>query len=108
MNIKELLKKENKKLKDYNEYGWYDFSNTNLTSLEGLPKNFNKVIDLSFCKLKNLEGLPKNFNKEIWLGENPIESLDGINVLDPYNIVGLEDDFIVSEYRRLGKMYLLI
>ena len=132
MNIIELLNKNYKFLTDYYEKSqdYYNFFNKDLTSLyglpdsfnndidlehnrltslEGLPENFNSELDVNDNQLINLEGLPENFNAKIYLYNNPIESLDGLNdVLLPKNIYGLDKDFIVSEYIRLGKHHLLI
>ena len=133
MTIKELLTITNKKFEDYYNIinndtyllidkaltsleGLPEDTNRNLNlstnqlkTLEGLPEDFNAELIMSENKLKNLKGLPKNFNSEIWLYNNPIESLDGLNdVLDPEKIIGLDKDFIISEYKRLGKHHLLI
>ena len=111
MNIKELCIKENKKFRDYNNgnyYNYYNFCDKNLTSLEGLPEDFNSEIYLNHNNLKNLKGLPKNFNSILSL-YNKIETLDGLNdVLDPRKIRGLSWNFVVSEYIRLGKAHLLV
>ena len=111
MNINELLKKENTTIKNYytvklDIYGIYD---KNLTSLEGLPDDFNSDIYLHMNELKNLKGIPKYFNSNIYLYDNPIKSLCGLNdVLDPRKIYGLRWNFIISEYKRLGKHHLLV
>lgn len=111
MNIKELLEKDNKKISFYKEeYGdvWFNFSYEHLTSLEGLPDDINDKLVLTKNPLKDLKGLPEKFNNVIFL-DKEISSLDGLNdVLDPKNIRGLDWDFIVSEYKRLGKHYLLV
>ena len=132
MTVKEFFIKENKELEKYYDeyYDIFDFSfkklisleglpkdfntelwlhDNNLQNLKGLPKDFNNFIDLKNNKLKNLEGLPEKFKSEIYLYDNPIESLDGLNdILNPKNIYGLDKDFIISEYKRLGKHHLLI
>ena len=113
MNIAELLIKEGKNLEDY-FYSFpppaqYGFIGKNLTSLEGLPEDFNFDISFNANRIRNLKGLPKKFNSKIWLAFNELESLDGLNdILDPKNIEGPEWDFIVNEYIRLGKHHLLI
>lgn len=114
MNISELMKNEETNIKDYFRYKqregiFYDFSEKQLTSIKGLPNDFNEDLDFYRNELKNLEGLPENFNSSIFLCENPIESLNGLNdILSPKNILGLDNDFIVREYIRLGKAHLLI
>ena len=110
MNIKELCKTENINLEKYkDEVKLINFCMKKLTSLEGLPDDFNTGLNLYKNKLKNLKGLSKNFNQFIILNENQIEGLDGLNdVLDPRKILGLDEKFIIKEYRRLGKSFLLI
>ena len=111
MNIKKLIDYEDKKINDYydNSFDWYDFNYKTLTSLEGLPEDFNNELNVSDNKLQDLKGLSKNFNSKIYLYNNPIENLDGLNdVLNPNNIEGLKWEFIVSEYKRLNKYHLLI
>ena len=116
MDINDLLKKENKELNEYynKTYNTFDFSFKGLTSLNGLPEKFNYNINIVCNSITNFKGLPKKFNSEILISStayltNCIQTLDGLNdILDPKNIKGLKWDFIVSEYRRLGKHHLLV
>ena len=87
MNIIELLKKEDKNFEDYfiSEIGYY-FVDKNLIFIEGISKHFNN---------------------QIWLDN--IETLNELNnILDPKNIIGLKEKFVISEYQRLEKHHLLI
>ena len=133
MNIKELCFKEDKKFEDYyniKNNDTYLLINKGLTSLEGLPEDFNSDLHIEYNNLKNLKYLPENFNSELWLqnnnlktlkglpknfnniiylNNNPIETLNGLNnALDPRNIIGLNEKFVISEYQRFGKAHLLI
>ena len=110
MTIKTFMDIYETNINDYYEkLDKYNFINKNLTSLEGLPEDFNSEINLYSNYLTSLKGLPKNFNSKIWLFDNEIKTLEGLNdVLLAENIIGLNKDFIIREYIRLGKCHLLI
>jgi hypothetical protein len=85
--FKEMLITEEKQKKDdeeiilsrYKKGKPLDLSFLEITSLNGLPNDFNEKLIISHCsKLKSLIGLPKRFNSEILAIGSGLTSLKGL------------------------------